>query len=97
MSCNGFNHGTQVQVLKDIRLRRKGRHPSGVRRKGRLPRTLYHVIPQGTKGIVQTVDRHKHQIDVLFKDFGLIKALPAHSFGLDLLLSGASANLALEH
>ena len=46
-------------------------------------------IPAGAKGTVVKLDRHNHRIDVRFEGFGVVRDLPAHSFGPEQELVGA--------
>jgi hypothetical protein len=39
------------------------------------------VIKEGAIGKIEKIDHDKHQIDVRFEKFGLVRGLPAHSFG----------------
>jgi hypothetical protein len=39
------------------------------------------VIKEGTIGKIEKIDHDKHQIDVRFEKFGVVRGLPAHSFG----------------
>ncbi len=50
----------------------------------RAQKDLVHLgrsIKQGTVGTIEKINRDKHQIDVRFAEFGIVRGLPAHSFG----------------